>query len=188
MQMKNPMRLVTVLMALALLFVCGHIEAEKAPAFPSDSLTLIDLDGTKIDLSLDDVRALPRVVEESCICVGEVSGYLGTFQYAGVNLREVLKKAPAAQKAGGYRKENMYLVFKGTDQYQVVASWNEIQNTAAGRQAMVVLEKDGKPLAAEEGALRLYFPGDKFVGRSVKCLDSIEIHCIDGVVEHPHEG
>lgn len=182
------MRVVSTVMLVGMVLVCGHVDAGKEPAFPSDSLTLIDLDGTKIELSLNDVRALPRVVEDHCICVGEVSGYLGTFQYAGVNLRELLKKAAAAQKAGGYRKENMYLVFKGTDQYQVVASWNEVQNTAAGRQAMVVLEKDGKPLAAEEGALRLYFPGDKFVGRSVKCLDAIEIHCIDGVVEHPHEG
>lgn len=156
--------------------------------FPSDSLTIFDVEGTRIDISLDELRAMPRVVEEKCICVGEASGFIGIFDYAGVRLSDVLKKATGAQKASGYKKENMYLVFRGTDQYQVVASWNELTQTAEGRRAMAVLEKNGKPLTPEEGAIRLYMPGDKFVGRSVKCLDEIQIKVVDGVIEHNKEG
>jgi DMSO/TMAO reductase YedYZ molybdopterin-dependent catalytic subunit len=176
------------------LFLAGMIlmAASLAPGeetpFPSNSLTIFDVEGTRIDISLEELRAMPRAVEEKCICVGESSGYIGIFDYAGVRLSDVLKKAAGAQKASGYKKENMYLVFRGTDQYQVVASWNELTQTAEGRRALVVLEKNGKPLADDEGAIRLYMPGDKFVGRSVKSFNEILIKVVDGVVEHKKEG
>ena len=46
---------------------------------------------------------------------------------------------------------------------------------------MLVLEKDGELLPDTEGFVRLVLLGDKYVGRSVKCLERIEIRCADGV-------
>lgn len=174
------------ILIVAPILLAAQAHKETPPPFPSKSITIVDLDKAKIEISLDDLKAMPRVEEKKCICVGETQGFIGIYDYAGVRLTDVLNKAVAAHGASGYRKENLYLVFRATDQYQVVASWNEIQNTADGQRAMVVLEKDGKPLPEDEGALRLHFPGDKFVGRSVKCLDEIDVYCVDGVVERSH--
>ena len=150
---------------------------------PSTKIVLVDLNSMEFEFTLDELREMPQDVEEQCICVGESSGYIGIFDYSGVRLHAILGNAQAAREASGYRKENMYVVFKGTDGYQVIASWTELHQPPNGKSALLVLEKDGKPLKDAEGAIRLYFPGDKYVGRSVKCLERIEIRCTEGVVE-----
>jgi len=158
-----------------------------APERPSSKLILVDLNGMDIEVTLEELRQMPQESEEQCICVGESSGYIGIYDYRGVRLHAVLELAQAARDASGYRKENMYVVFKGTDGYQVIASWTELHQSPNGKRALLVLEKDGKLLEDAEGAVRLYFPGDKYVGRSVKCLERIEIRCADGVVERKKE-
>ena len=183
----NSMKWSMALIAGLLVVLAQSAGMAGAPTRSSESLTLVDLDGAKITLSAEDLRKMPLDVEEQCICVGESAGFIGIFDYTGVRMTELLHKAKAAQAASGYKKENMYLVFKGTDGYQVVASWCEITGTPDGKRALVVIEKDAKPLPPSEGKFRLAFPADKYVGRSVKCLESIEIHCADGVVERKKE-
>jgi len=158
-----------------------------APERPSKKLTLVDLNGMDIEVTLEELQQMPQESEEQCICVGESSGYIGIYDYRGVRLHAVLELAQAARDAGGYRKENMYVVFTGADGYQVIASWTELHQPPNGKRALLVLEKDAKPLDDAEGAVRLFFPGDKYVGRSVKCLERIEIRCVEGVVEKKKE-
>jgi len=45
------------------------------------------------------------------------------------------------------------------------------------------LDKNAQPQPPLEGKLGLVLPGGKWVGRSVKCLETIEIRCAEGVVE-----
>jgi DMSO/TMAO reductase YedYZ molybdopterin-dependent catalytic subunit len=59
--------------------------------------------------------------------------------------------------------------------------------TVDGRRAMVVLKKDGKPLPQSQGSMLTYLPGDKYLCRSVKYLDTIEIHVVPGLKERPKE-
>ena len=58
---------------------------------------------------------------------------------------------------------------------------------ADGSRAIIMLDKDGEPLADNEGKFRVLFPGDKYVCRSVKCLDTIEIRCAEGFVYTPKD-
>ncbi len=155
----------------------------ESPMRPSSKIVLVDLNNMEFEFSLDELRGMQQDIEEQCICVGESSGYIGIYDYSGVRLDAILGNAQAAREASGYRKENMYVVFKGTDGYQVIASWTELHQSPNGKTAMLVLEKDSKALEDAEGAIRLYFPGDKYVGRSVKCLERIEIRCTEGVIE-----
>lgn len=157
------------------------------PERPSKAVTIVDLNGNEIRVTADELRAMPQHTEKEFVFVGERTGFIGIFDFSGVRLVDLLVKAKAAQAAGGYKKENMYLVFRGTDGYQVVASWQELMLNADGPRVLAVLEKDGEPLAPEEGEIRLLFPGDKYCGRSVKCLETIEIHVVEGVVEKKDE-
>ncbi|HNR31615.1 MAG TPA: molybdopterin-dependent oxidoreductase [Candidatus Hydrogenedentes bacterium] len=165
----------------ALLFAPGFVGA--GPERPSDALTIIDLDGSKITISYDEISKMPQVTELQCICVGQHAGYIGIFDYSGVRLANILEKATAAMNASGYRKENMYAVFRGTDGYQVIASWTELTLAETGRRALVALHADAKALPNTEGRFRIVFPADKYVGRNVKCLEQIEIRCAEGCVD-----
>ncbi len=169
------------LMVPALFLAPGLVKA--APERPSETLTIIDLDGSKIAITLEEMRKMPQETEWRCICVGQKAGYIGIFDYGGVRLSAILEKAAAAMNASEYRKENMYVVFRGTDGYQVIASWTELTLAETGRRALVALYADAKALSESEGRFRIIFPSDKYVGRSVKCLEEIEIRCAEGCVD-----
>ncbi len=184
--MRNSMG-VPVGVALCGLVLAGASLASDSEPKPSESLTIVDLDGRRVSLTPQELRAMAQAGEEQCICVGKKSGFMGIFNFSGVRLAEVLTRAKAAQAASGYRKENLYVVFRGTDGYQVIASWTELMDTDEGRRALIALDKDGAPLPASEGNFRLVLPGDKYVGRSVRCLETIEVRCADGVEERKED-
>ena len=177
-------RTITALCITAVLFLCLPQEtAGKDPERASLSLSIVDVDGSAVKLSMDSLRRMPHVEEKECICVGEVVGFIGIFDYKGVRVADLLGNAKAASTLSRYKQKNLYVIFKGTDGYQVIASWSELTQTPGGARAMVAIEKDGKPLPASEGTLRLVFPADKYVGRSVKCLEMVEIHSAPGVTD-----
>lgn len=158
--------------------------AGKGPKLPSEGLTLIDLDGTKIQLTLDDLRKLPAVTEKQRICIcADDNHFDGVCDYSGARLSKILDSAKNAQACGPKKKRNLYLIFKGTDEFQVIATWHEIHDAESGKRALVALEKNGAPLPDDEGKLRLVLPGDKFVARDIKCLASIQVCCAEGFVE-----
>ena len=177
---KKPCLLIGVCFVSALLCYMAPETACKDPEKPSDSLTILDADGSRISLSIEDLNTMTHVEEKECICVGEVVGFIGVFDYRGVRVVDLLKKATAATSLSRYQQKNLYLIFKGTDGYRVIASWIELTQSAGGNRAIVAIEKDGKPLNPTEGRFRAVFPGDKYVGRSVKCLETIEIRLAPG--------
>jgi len=175
------LRAATVLCAVSMLFLWAPQQTHgRDPERPSDSLTVVDVDGSTTRLLLEDLHQMPQNTEKECICVGEVVGFIGIFDYKGVCITDLLEKVKAASTTSLYKKKNLYIVFKGTDGYQVIASWVELNQTAGGARVMIATEKDGEPLPATEGKFRLVFPADKYVGRSVKCLERIEIHSAPG--------
>jgi DMSO/TMAO reductase YedYZ molybdopterin-dependent catalytic subunit len=157
--------------------------AGAGPDRSSMSLTLIDVDGTKTTFSVEDLRKMPQEFEEQCICVGQSSGFIGIFDFGGVRLSKILESAKAAHASNDNKRENIIVVFKGTDKYQVIATWTELTMTSDGMRVLVALNKDLAPLPDNEGKMRLVLPGDKYVGRSVKCLETIELRLADGYVE-----
>jgi len=181
--MKKNSALVTTQRAFLLLAsvaMLSGLPAAAAPLTQSESITLVDVDGTEIIFSAEDVAKMPQETEKRSICVGESAGFLGIYDYTGVRLSEILGHAKAAKKSNDNKRENIYAVFIGTDGYQIIASWTELTVTPAGEQILIALEKDGEALSEKEGKYRLILPGDKYVGRSVKCLERIELRVADG--------
>ena len=170
-------------LCLALVAVLPNPVMAQKNSRPSETLTVKDSDGESITLTEDMLRQLPAVTEEQCIWVGKSSGYIGIYDYSGPRLSDILKFAQTTATAKEYRQENSYLIFRGTDGYQVLASWTEVMESPDGRRALIALDKDGEALDPSEGRFRIVFPADKYVGRSVKWLESIEIHCAPGFTE-----
>ena len=95
--------------------------------------------------------------------------------YRGVLLTEVLKHVGI--KLDGHKDDRrMVIVARATDDYVVTFSWNELFNTAIGKEVLVAWEKDGQPLSAKEGQLLLISGQDIKTGpRHVRWLDRIEV-------------
>ncbi|MBF0509289.1 MAG: molybdopterin-dependent oxidoreductase [Deltaproteobacteria bacterium] len=93
----------------------------------------------------------------------------------GVLLEKVLEKAPILKEAHNDTKK-MFIVATASDGHKVVFSWQEIFNTSVGDGVMILTEKNGRPLDAENGWFDLLSAEDYFTGsRYVKGLRTIEV-------------
>ena len=162
--------------------LAGSAYAGKPPERPSETLTIMDIDGTETVLTLADLEAMPQTTAKDYPCIGESVGFIGISDFTGVLVTTLLEKAKKIEGSSDYLKRNVYVLFKGTDGYQVMTTWYDL-TTESGRQAMVALKQDGQALAPEIGEFRSVFPAEIRVARSVMCLERIELHVIPGVVE-----
>lgn len=121
------------------------LKAEDIARMPHETVSVIDQDGTKVS-------------------------------YEGVQLREVLKAAsvPMGKELRGKALAS-YVVAKAHDGYQVVFSIGELGSDFGNASVLIADKRDGKPLFAYQGPLRLVCPNDKAGARSVRMLETIEV-------------
>ena len=73
-----------------------------------------------------------------------------------------------------------FVLAQGADGYTVVFSWHELYNTPVGVGALVVYERDGRPLADDEGGIGLISTCDLRVAlRQVRALTRLSVHLAD---------
>jgi hypothetical protein len=123
-----------------------------------------------------------ELLQSPTVALGDfkVTNHAGEFRreyknVKGVALLDFLQKinitAPTPRQLSEY-----YLVFKASDDYTVVYSWNEIFNTDTGKTLFVVTEADGQSYAESKERILLITTKDYKTGRRhVKGLSSIEI-------------
>jgi DMSO/TMAO reductase YedYZ molybdopterin-dependent catalytic subunit len=99
-------------------------------------------------------------------------------EYSGVLLTELLDKAGLrSERKNDWRR--LYVVATASDGYKAVFSLGELFNSRIGRGAMVVFERNGKPIDDSEGRIALVSTEDDRVGpRHVKWLKRIEVRRI----------
>ncbi len=126
-----------------------------------------------------DVAALKKLTERNSgpmdvVCAsGATVGKVNNFR--GARLTDVLD-AVGLNLDGHKDGRRMVVVARATDGYVVTFSWNELYNTAIGKDVLVAWEKDGKPLDVREGQLLLISGQDIKTGpRHVRNLSSIEV-------------
>ena len=126
-----------------------------------------------------DVAALKKLTERNSgpmdvVCAsGATVGKVNNFR--GARLTDVLD-AVGLNLDGHKDGRRMVIVARATDGYVVTFSWNELYNTAIGKDVLVAWEKDGKPLDVREGQLLLISGQDIKTGpRHVRNLSSIEV-------------
>lgn len=110
----------------------------------------------------------------------KVTNHLGEFKkeyknVKGVPLLALLDKVKITTSNPRLLSE-YYLVFKASDDYSVVASWNELFNTEIGNSFFLVVEADSKSQKdASEKILLISTKDFKTGRRHVKGLKSIEV-------------
>jgi hypothetical protein len=112
-------------------------------------LSVADLHGLK-RTSVDDTRTIKQ---------GDASKQ-STIHYSGVLLADVLERAGFSKLDPHTRRRSAVFGIAG-DGYEAAYSWGEIFNSAAGERIIVIDEKDGQPLNAEDGPIAVASFADK---------------------------
>ena len=162
---------------LATLFLTLGIAAHAAM---SDNLTVRGAVEHPLTLSVDDLRAFPAQQLAEVALIRQNGADAGKLQnLKGVRLADLINKAVLVVHDHNDIKK-MIVVATATDGYRVVFSWSEIFNSPAGDGMIVYFEKDGKPLADDEGHIAMVSVKDTKTGpRHVKWLQTLEVRLIN---------
>jgi DMSO/TMAO reductase YedYZ molybdopterin-dependent catalytic subunit len=68
-----------------------------------------------------------------------------------------------------------FVTMGGTDNYQATLSLAEITPDFGHQPVILAYARNGTPLAADEGAIRLIVPGDTLAGRWISSVNSIVV-------------
>jgi hypothetical protein len=144
-------------------------EHAHAKAAPSTQLQLT-IDGKTTTVTLTDLAAMPQktlTVHNEHAKKDEA--------YAGVALGDLLAKYGFAVSQATHRKMlHSYVIAEGTDQYWVLYSATEIENSEHMADVIVATIMNGSPLG-EDGKLKLVASADKKPQRWVRNLSAIRL-------------
>jgi cytochrome c551/c552 len=144
--------------------------------FVTEQITVTGKVEKPLKLDPAALRQFPpqQVGEVPLVCQsGADKGKLENFK--GVRLTDILDQAKIL--APGHNDvKKLAIVATASDGYKAVFSWNELFNSPIGEGVMVFFEKDGQPLADNEGRIALVSSKDSRTGpRHVKWLQNIEV-------------
>ena len=178
--MKITLR--TLLAAYSLTIASVSFAAEQVAdptKFVTTHLSVTGAVEHSLNLSVADLRQFPtqQVGEVPLVCQsGANKGKLENFK--GVRLSDILEKAKIKAPAHNDVKK-MLVIASAADGYKVVFSWSELFNSPIGEGVLVFFDKDGQPLADDEGRIALISSKDTRTGpRHVKWLQGIEVRKI----------
>lgn len=130
-------------------------------------------------LSVAELKQFPpqSVGEIPIVC--QSGANLGKLEnLKGVLLRDILEKATVVSKSHNDVKK-MAIIATASDDYKVVFSWSEVFNSPLGEEIIVFYERNGQPLADDEGRIAMVSAKDIRTGpRHVKWLNGIEVRKI----------
>jgi DMSO/TMAO reductase YedYZ molybdopterin-dependent catalytic subunit len=123
-----------------------------------------------LKLTLADLAALPR----QSVRAQDHSGKESLFE--GVALGDVLRQAGVklGQDLRGPAMAH-YLVVEASDGYRAVFALPELDSVWTDRVILLVDRRDGQPLGANEGRLRVVVPGEKRHGRWVRQVIALKV-------------
>ena len=136
----------------------------------------------ELTLSVNDLKGLPvrrvddvRSVRDSGTSTPDPEA---ARRYTGCLLRDVLDRARPVEKHRFDLRKSIVIAI-ASDGYRAVFSWAELYLSPIGDGALVIYERDGAPLADDEGRIALVSLKDTRPGpRHVKWLQSIELRTL----------
>ena len=162
--------------AFAVALVCGTVlVSTRAPTPLAAAGEVVFRIGGDVERpqqwTLDDLAALPRREVRARDRDGT------EVIFAGVALVELLRLAgvPLGEKLRGSNIA-LYLLVDAADGYRVVFALPELDPAFTERVVLLADHRDGQPLAAAEGPLRLVVPAEKRQARWVRQVGSCTVH------------
>jgi hypothetical protein len=139
------------------------------PSLAAQSLQVVRADGTSTTLTMAQIAGLLHITVE-------VKDHDMPARFEGVPLSAVLNLAGVelGHSLRGARMTEALLV-EAADGYKVVFALAEIDPDFATREILLADKRDGKPLDAKEGPLRIVAPGDKRPARWVRQVTALKI-------------
>ena len=169
-------RSILYVIALVLVAAINLAGQEPAPAGSAKDaeLRLIAPHHDPVILTVADLKAMPHLnvtIHNSHSNADET--------YSGVRLADLLGKvaAPLGNRLRG-KALAQYIVASGSDGYQTVLALGEVDPEFHPGEVLVADTRDGKPLDARSGPLKLVVAEDKHPARSVRNLVQIELRAI----------
>lgn len=99
-----------------------------------------------------------------------------TTSFTGVPLWQILSAAQPNLNADVRNDRlSMYVVVTGSDGYQAVIAWGEIDPELGNQPILIAYEEQGEPIADDQGPLRLVVPGDEREDRYVNGVVNISL-------------
>src|SRR5581483_7642877 len=131
---------------------------------------IVNESGQATRLWLDQLQTMPRAKA----VVKEQSGESATYE--GVPVVELLERAGLhfGRELRGPRLAN-YLLVGATDGYRVVFALPELDPALTDQLVLLADCKDGQPLSAKEGPLRIIVPHEKRHARWVRQVRSLRV-------------
>jgi hypothetical protein len=156
-----------VLICTACLFLC--FVASSA----AQTLQITCTDGHSTTLTAAQIAALPHVTVS-------VKDHDTPAQFEGVPLATLLSNAgvPLGDKLRGARLTDV-LIVEASDSYKVVFALAEVDPAFATREIILADKRDGKPLDAKEGPLRIVVPGDQRPARWVRQVIALRVAAVN---------
>lgn len=148
------------LIVFCLLLTCG----------PASSQVIVRVNDTKpVTLETHMLAELPRTR-------AVLQDHGKQVNYEGVPLHDVLARG-GVDFGKGLRGKllSSYVTAIGSDGYQVVFSLADFDSTITNSGIILADQREGKPLDAHEGPLRVIVPQDKKPARSVRLLKEIDV-------------
>jgi hypothetical protein len=149
---------------------CGFLL--MVPVLSAQTLPVTNADGRTVTLTAAQIANAPHVSVS-------VRDHDTPAQFDGVPLATLLSMAGVelGDKLRGSRMTEVLLV-EAADGYKVVFALAEIDPAFATREIIVADKRDGKPLDAREGPLRIVALGDKRPARWVRQVTALKIMAI----------
>ncbi|WP_168735201.1 molybdopterin-dependent oxidoreductase [Pseudothauera rhizosphaerae] len=143
--------------------------------FRSASVGVSGLVAHPLDLDVAALRAFPVRRLDLAPAGGRADEGKPPDRFAGVLLRDILEKA-SVTFGSHFDLKKTVVVATATDGYRVVFTWSELFSSPIGDGALVFFEKNGRPLADDEGSVALLSAGDdSTASRYLKWLKTIEV-------------
>jgi hypothetical protein len=135
----------------------------------AQTLQIVDSEGHATTLSPIQISNLPHVMVK-------VLDHDAPAQFEGASLASLLSTAGVqlGDKLRGPRMTEVLLV-EAADSYRVVFALAEVDPAFSERAIILADKRDGKPLDAKEGPLRIIAPGDKRPARWVRQVIALRL-------------
>ncbi len=162
------------LLRLSLLLLCGvvafNLHAQEA------SLRIEGVGAQPVVLGVSELRKLKRqAIEDRRTITRGGESRESVVKWGGVLLSDVLAVAGFTQLDSHVARRAAFFAI-ASDNYQGVYSWGEVFNSEAGARILVLDQKEGADLDAQEGPIAIAAFADKNPGpRHVKRLIAIKV-------------
>ena len=145
---------------LSLIFICAQA---------SGQIVLRINDAAPVTIAAVDFAKLPRHT-------AVLNDHGKQINYEGALLHDVLARGGVDFTRGLRGKQlSSYVAALASDGYEVVYALAELDPTVVDADILVADRREGQPLAANEGPLRIVVPHEKRPTRSLKLLQEIDV-------------